>query len=59
MILSAQVVAALEKMPESRLDEVWNEERDVTVDQQLHFYLVFHEAFHVGQLEPLHELALA
>ena len=57
--LSTQVVAALEKMPESRLDEVWNEERDVTVDQQLHFYLVFHEAFHVGQLEPLHELALS
>ncbi len=57
--LSAQVVAALEKMPESRLDEVWSEERGVTVDQQLHFYLVFHEAFHAGQLEPLHELALA
>ena len=57
--LSAQVVAALEEMPESRLEEVWNEERNVTVDQQLHFYLVFHEAFHVGQLEPLHELALA
>ena len=57
--LSDQVVAALEKMPESRLDEVYDEERGVTVDQQLHHYLVFHEAFHVGQLEPLYELALA
>ena len=57
--LSDQVVAALEKMPESRLEEMLDEERGVTVDQRLHFYLVFHEAFHVGQLEPLHELALA
>lgn len=57
--LSDKVVAALEKMPESRLDEVYDEERGVTVDQRLHFYLVFHEAYHVGQLEPLYELAIA
>ena len=57
--LSDRVVAALEKMPESRLDEILDKERGVTVDQRLHFYLVFHEAFHVGQLEPLYELAIA
>ncbi len=57
--LSDQVVAALEKMPESRLDELLDEEKGVTVDQRLHFYLVFHEAMHAGQLEPLRELALA
>ena len=56
---SERVVAALEKMPASRLEEMLDEERGVTVAQRLHFYLVFHEAFHVGQLEPLRELALA
>lgn len=56
---SERVVAALEKMPASRLEEMLDEERGVSVAQRLHFYLVFHEAFHVGQLEPLRELALA
>ncbi len=56
---SEQVVAALKAMPESRLEEVLDEEQGVTVDERLHFYLVFHEAFHVGQLEPLQELALS
>ena len=56
---SARMIAALEKMPESRLEEILDEERNVTVDQRLHFYVVFHEAYHAGQLEPLYELALA
>ena len=56
---SEQVVAALKAMPESRLEEVLDEEQGVSVDERLHFYLVFHEAFHVGQLEPLQELALS
>ena len=56
---SERVIAAFEKMPASRLDEVLDEGPNVTVAQRLHFYLVFHEAYHVGQLEPLYELALA
>ena len=56
---SEQVIAALKAMPESRLEEVLDEEQGVSVDERLHFYLVFHEAFHVGQLEPLQELALS
>ena len=56
---SERVIAALKAMPESRLEEVLDEEQGVTVDERLHFYLVFHEAFHVGQLEPLQELALS
>ena len=56
---SAQVVAALEKMPESRLAEVFDVERGTSVDERLHFYLVFHETYHAGQLEPLRELALS
>ena len=56
---SQRIIAALDEMPESRLEEILDEERNVTVGQRLHFYLVFHEAYHVGQLEPLYELALA
>ncbi len=56
---SERMIAALEKMPASRLEEILDEERNVTVAQRLHFYVVFHEAYHVGQLEPLYELALA
>ena len=54
-----QINAALDKMPESRLEVILDEEQDVSVEQRLHFYLVFHEAYHAGQLEPLYELALA
>ncbi len=57
--VSERVIAALNEMPDSRLDEILDEERNVTVAQRLHFYVVFHEAYHVGQLEPLYELALA
>ena len=57
--LSEKIAAALEEMPESRLDEILDEERGVTVGQRLHFMLVYHEAYHVGQLEPLYELAIA
>jgi len=57
--LSEQIAAALEKMPDSRLDELVDEGQDVTVAQRLLFNLVYHEAYHVGQLEPLYEQALA
>ena len=56
--LSERIGVALENMPESRLDELLDEENAVTVAQRLHFNLVYHEAYHVGQLEPLYELAL-
>ena len=56
---SAQIISALEKMPEARLAEIIDEERGISVDDRLHFYLVFHESYHVGQLEPLRELALS
>ena len=57
--LSEQIAAALEKMPDSRLEEFVDEEQGVTVAQRLVFNLVYHEAYHVGQLEPLYEQALA
>lgn len=56
---SERMIGALKEMPASRLEEFVDEERGATVAQRLHFYIVFHEAYHVGQLEPLYELALA
>ncbi len=56
---SAQVISALESMPVARLAEVYDQERGTTVNDRLTFYLVFHESYHAGQLEILHELALA
>ena len=56
---SAQVIAALEAMPVEKLTEIYDAERGTTVDDRLSFYLLFHESYHAGQLEILHELALA
>ena len=55
---SAEIVAALEQMPPERLAAVYDE-RGRTVDDRLTFYVMFHESYHAGQLEPLRELALA
>ncbi len=49
---SEQIVAALATVPESRLDEVWLEEVGLTVEEEQHFYVGFHENYHPGQLEP-------
>ncbi len=55
---SATVIAALESIPAEKLAEIYDAERGTTVDDRLQFYLVFHESYHVGQLELLRELAL-
>ena len=56
---TAQVIAALEAMPAERLAEIHDAERGTTVEDRLTFYLIFHESYHAGQMEILHELALA
>lgn len=56
---SAAVASALQAMPDGRLGEVLDQERGTTVDDRLQFYIIFHESYHAGQLEILHELALA
>ena len=56
---SEQVVSALQRMPPEKLAEVCDPENGTTVEERLNFYLVFHEAYHAGQLEILRELALA
>ncbi len=54
---TAQVIAALESMPAERLAEIYDAERGTTLEDRLIFYLIFHESYHAGQLEILHELA--
>ncbi|MEM7343611.1 MAG: DinB family protein, partial [Chloroflexota bacterium] len=57
--VSDLIVSALETVSAEQLDTVYNEERDMSLDDYLNFYLIFHEAYHAGQLEILKELALA
>ena len=56
---SQMVTAALQTMPAEKLSEIFDAEKGTTVDDRLQFYLSFHESYHAGQLEILHELALA
>ena len=56
---SEMVINALQKMPLEKLSEIYDAEKGTTVDDRLQFYLIFHESYHVGQLEILYELALA
>ena len=56
---AAAIEAALAAMPPERLTTVIDEAQGTTVGSRLLFYLVYHEAYHTGQLEILRELALA
>ena len=56
---ATQVISALETVSPDTLNKVIDEEKGTTVDDRLNFYLVFHESYHTGQLELLHELAMA
>ncbi len=56
---SATLVAALDQVAPERLAAIHDVEKGTTVDDHLQFYLMFHESYHVGQLEILHELAVA
>ena len=55
--VSAQVVSALEALPDAKLDEVFDEESGATLGDRLEFYLIYHETTHIGMLEILQELA--
>ncbi|NJN83272.1 MAG: DinB family protein [Caldilineaceae bacterium] len=56
---SARVVTALQAMPAGKLAEMYDKEKGVTIADRLTFYLLFHESYHAGQLELLHELGKA
>ena len=57
--VSARIQSALAEVTSDRLGAVIDPDQGTTVDDRLHFYLVFHESYHLGQLEILQELALA
>lgn len=56
---STRLKAAFQAMPPEKLSEPYESFAGQTLDDYLHFYVVFHEAIHLGQLEILRELALA
>ncbi|MEM7134816.1 MAG: DinB family protein [Chloroflexota bacterium] len=56
---SEMVISALDAMPTEKLSEIFDAEQGTTVDDRLQFYMMFHEAYHTGQLELLQELAVA
>jgi hypothetical protein len=56
---SNRLKAAFQSLPPEKLKEPYESHAGQTVDDYLHFYVVVHEALHLGQLEILRELALA
>lgn len=55
--ISPKVEEALKSTSAERYAEMYNEQRNMTVQDHIRFYLQFHEAFHLGQVEILQELA--
>jgi len=56
--LSARLKTAFLAMPPEKLDAPYESWAGNSLDDHLHFYVVVHEAYHLGQLEILRELAL-
>jgi len=57
---SERLKAAIQALPPGKLNELYESHTGPQrLDDYLHFYLVVHEALHLGQLEILRELALA
>jgi uncharacterized damage-inducible protein DinB len=56
---AAAIEAALAALPPERLGTVIDEAQGTTLGGRLLFYLIYHEAYHTGQMEILRELALA
>lgn len=56
---SNRLKVAFQSLPLEKLTEPYESHAGQTVDDYLHFYVVVHEALHLGQLEILRELALA
>lgn len=56
---SERLKRVFQSLPPEKLSESHQSHAGNTLDDYLHFYVVFHEAYHLGQLEILRELALA
>ena len=55
---SVRIKEAFQSLPEEKLNQPYESWAGNTLDDHLHFYVVVHEAMHLGQLEILRELAL-
>ncbi len=58
-VVSERLRAAFQSLPPEKLNEPHESHAGHTLDDYLHFYVVVHEALHLGQLEILREFALA
>jgi uncharacterized damage-inducible protein DinB len=56
---SERLTAAFQSLSPAKLTEPYESHAGDSLDDYLHFYAVFHEAYHLGQIEVLRELALA
>lgn len=56
---SARLKVAFQSLTSEKLNSPYESWAGNTLDDHLHFYVVVHEAMHLGQLEILRELALA
>jgi hypothetical protein len=56
---SKRLKAAFQSLSPEKLNELYESWAGNSLDNYLHFYVVVHEALHLGQLEILRELALA
>ena len=56
---SERLKAAFQSLPPEKLNEPYESHAGHSLDDYLFFYVVVHEALHLGQLEILRELALA
>jgi hypothetical protein len=57
-VLFERIKAGFQSMPPEKLNESYESWAGNSLDDHLHFYVVVHEALHLGQLEILRELAL-
>ena len=55
--LAEPLEQALRSASADHFAKMHNKERQMTVNDMVRFYLMFHEAYHIGQLEVLKELA--
>jgi uncharacterized damage-inducible protein DinB len=56
---SARLKVALQTLSPDKLNEPYESHAGNTLDDYLQFYIIVHEAYHLGQLEILRELAVA
>ena len=57
--VSERLKAAFQSLPPEKLNEPHESHAGHTLDDYLHFYVVVHEALHLGQMEILREFTLA